>query len=141
MRIVITGYPNSGKTTLANMLLLIDSSVAWDLKQTDRLVDGREWSAISSEVAKWMDEPGPWIIEGVAAARAIRKWRANHTPFEKAPLDMFIYMRRELNGYRPGQRAMANGMDTVMTELWKWMIDKDVIVIELGPNRIMEEVE
>jgi dephospho-CoA kinase len=131
MKIVITGYPNSGKSTLANILVLATGS--FNLLQTDKLLETHDWSDLSAAVSEWFDKPGNWIIEGVAAPRAIRKWRAKH-PNAKPPFDMFIYMRRGFETYRPGQRAMANGMDTVMLELWNWIKDSDSIVVQMGPR-------
>ena len=49
--------------------------VAEFLGKPDDLIDTHEWSAASAEVARWLDDEGPWIIEGVAMSRALRKWR------------------------------------------------------------------
>jgi len=135
MKIVIGGYPNSGKTTLANILTL---TTGYEILPTDKLLETHDWHELSAEVSTWFDLPGSWILEGVAAARSIRKWHLAH-PDRRAPFDMFIYMRRELGDARPGQRSMSHGMDTVMKELWHWMIDSNVIVFELGPGRVMDQ--
>jgi hypothetical protein len=128
MRIVIGGYPNSGKTTLGNLLFLTTGA---ELKKTDELLNTHGWSELSQAVSKWFDEPGDWIIEGVATPRAIRKWRKAN-PDKRPPFQYFVYMTRNFEGYRPGQRAMANGADTVMAELWQWLVDNDVIIATFG---------
>jgi hypothetical protein len=133
VRIVVTGYPNSGKSTLANLLVLTSGQLAQDLLKTDALLETHDWSDLSQAVSGWFEKPGPWIIEGVAVPRAIRKWRAKH-PKAGPPFDIFVYMRRDFADFRPGQRGMANGLDTVMLELWKWIEDSDALVVQLGPR-------
>lgn len=137
MRIVVTGYPNSGKTTLAKLL---SESMGWERSpdspiipwSTDSLIDTHQWSELSATVSEWLDLPGPWVIEGVACPRAIRKWRKANEG-EPPPFEAFVYIRRLHMDYRPGQRAMANGLDTVMVELWAWLDEHDVQVYHLGP--------
>jgi adenylate kinase family enzyme len=130
MRILVTGYPNSGKTTIARLLAELGHG---PMRMTDSLLDDCDWSELSAEVARWIDKPGPWIIEGVAVPRALRKWRKAHSK-EKPPCDVFVFIHRSLEGYRSGQVAMAKGVDTVMLELWSWLGSNGVRVYELGPT-------
>lgn len=128
MRIAITGYPNSGKSTLAK---LISYLTELDVQATDSLLDTHDWSELSAEVATWFTQSNNWIIEGVAVPRALRKWRkANRASF--APVDVMVFIQRGHNGYRSGQRAMANGLDTVMVELWEWLRQSNVVIFKLG---------
>ena len=135
MRIAITGYPNSGKTTLASLLVLVSQ---YPIRKTDELLETHEWSELSEEVSKWFEAPGPWIVEGVAVPRAIRKWRLRH-PRSKPPFDMFIYIQRPFMDMRPGQRSMSLGLDTVMLELWQWLRRNKVWVFTLGGPDLDED--
>jgi broad-specificity NMP kinase len=135
MKIAITGYPNSGKSTLADLLHLITGA---EVMRTDSLLDTHDWSELSQAVSEWFEIDSDWIIEGVAVPRALRKWHARH-PFEAPPFDIFVFMRRPHINYRPGQRAMANGMDTVMLELWSWLRHTDVTIVKFGDSFMEQE--
>jgi hypothetical protein len=134
MRILVTGYPNSGKTTIAKLLAATGEDHNIIPMSTDSLIDKTsEWSELSEIASNWFDKPGPCIIEGVAVPRAIRKWRTRH-PRGKPPFDIFVFIRRPLAGYLPGQVAMAKGIETVMLGLWTWIGSAGVRIYELGPT-------
>ena len=74
------------------------------------------WSAASEHVAtEWMAKPGPWIIEGVAAVRALRKWLAAH-PSGK-PCDEVVVLDRPRVELSKGQAAMAKGCAKIWAEV------------------------
>ena len=82
-RIIITGGPRTGKTTLARRLsdeeglLLCNPPVAaLPVNHTDDLMS-LGWSEASQAASLWLDAPGPWIVEGVGASRAVAE-RARH---------------------------------------------------------------
>jgi hypothetical protein len=115
-RIVICGAPKSGKTTLAKqMVLAARPQPAW--KSTDDTMH-MDWSDASLSVMVWLDDPGPWIIEGVAAMRAIRKWLAVN-PTGK-PCDKVIM----LHGGR--MDAMGKGVWSVFNQLQTELIRRGV---------------
>jgi len=66
MRILVAGGPRTGKTSFAEEL---GKGLNLGVRHTDDLIGAYAWSAASSEVATWLEEPGPWIIEGVARRR------------------------------------------------------------------------
>jgi adenylate kinase family enzyme len=107
VRILITGAPGTGKSTLAVTLQKIFD---YPLLHTDSTID-MGWSERSELVATWFDHEGPWIIEGVVVPRALRKWilgRPGETKTEDLPFDKYIYIysqRRALE--KPGQKSMA----------------------------------
>lgn len=127
-RIVITGGPRTGKTTLAGRLCETDGS---QVRHTDDLVEqlkhlGKDaWSAGSAEVAKWLGEPGPWIIEGVSVSRALRKWREQH-PGEPPPVDRVIFLSEPYETLSKGQASMAKGVETVHAEIDSWLAEHGV---------------
>jgi len=106
MRLLITGWPKTGKTTLSRSL--------GGGRSTDST--GLSWSDASAEVAKWFDQPGPWIIEGVAVPRAVRKWLANN-PGKQLPVDKIVYLKKLYVPPTNGQMAMGKGLDAVLREI------------------------
>lgn len=112
MRIVIAGGPGSGKTTRGRELA---NQLGIRLRGTDSLILTHDWSALSAKVADWLDEPGDWIVEGVAVPRALRKWLASHP--EGLPADRFIYREKPWKPLDKSQQAMARGCATVWAEI------------------------
>jgi hypothetical protein len=108
MRLCIAGGPRSGKTTLA---ILRGADLKVVPRHTDTLIGQFDWSGASLEVSRWLDEPGPWIVEGVAVARALRKWMAAHP--EGKPCDVAQLLVRPFGELSKGQAAMAKGCATV----------------------------
>lgn len=126
MRILIIGGPKTGKTTLANKL-------GGNVRSTDDVMN-LGWSEASAEVATWFDEPGPWIIEGVAVPRALRKWMKNN-PGQPAPVDKIIWLSGAFQDLTTGQQSMTKGIDTVMNEIIGEL--RKSVPIELFNNHIM----
>lgn len=106
-RIVIGGGPLAGKTTLA-------LQVGGPVRHTDELIEDHSWSEQSEIVASWMLEPGPWVIEGVATVRALRK-ALNLTP--DPPCDVVIWLREPQADRTPDQASMAKGCETILAEI------------------------
>lgn len=119
-RLVIAGVPRAGKTTMAN------SYVRPIARHTDDLIGSRPWSEVSVEVATWFDAPGPWIVEGVAAVRALRKWLRTHDT--GAPCDRVIWFDVPRVAPLPGQLVMAKGCRTVWHEIRAELVARGVHV-------------
>lgn len=135
MRLGIIGGPGCGKSTLARAEakrlgvspILCTDTLAQSLG-TGRIVsqDGvlfapaqfdKDWSGLSRFVAdNWLTKPGPWIIEGVALPRALRKWRERY-PHEAPPVDRVIWCTEPLMDLSDGQHAMLSGHDTIANGL------------------------
>lgn len=126
-RILITGWPRAGKTTMSHELDEIHRLLA---RHTDDLIGKLDWSAASAEVAKWLEEPGPWIIEGVSVARALRKYHEAH-PGEPPPCDRLIYLRTPHVELNTRQAGMGKGVDSVMAELEPWFMEHGLEVERL----------
>lgn len=122
-RIVIAGGPHSGKTTLALKL----GAARGDCPvyhSDDAMALG--WSECSAEVALWLDRPGPFIIEGVATVRALRKWMRAH---DGAPCDIVLWLDAPLTELTPGQAALFKGCRTVWSEITPELVDRGVRVL------------
>ena len=123
-RIVIAGWPRAGKSTYANE---IGRDRRMPVLHTDDLIVKMDWSACSEFVAReWMTAAGPWIIEGVAAARALRKALA-YDPKGK-PCDVVVNMTRPFAALTPHQATMAKGCDKVWREVEPLLRARGVIV-------------
>lgn len=123
-RIIICGGPRTGKTTLAEAMHareLTSHPPGPSIRHTDDLIATHDWSAASQHTAdEWLNEPGPWIIEGVAMARALRKWREAH-PYGEAPVDRVIRLVTPLVAVTKGQETMAKGEERVWSEIEGWL--------------------
>lgn len=95
-------------------------------RHTDDLISFG-WSRASEIIAtQWFIMPGPWVIEGVAAVRALRKWLRAHP--EGAPCDRVIWMNTPHVMLAPGQDTMAKGCRTVWNEISAELEGRGVIV-------------
>lgn len=112
MRIVIAGAPKVGKTTLANHMA---AETGVKVRHTDDLIGSHDWSAASQAASHWFDEAGPWVVEGVTAPRALRKWLASH-PVGK-PCEVVLWSMAAKTTQSGGQSAMAKGCETVWLEI------------------------
>lgn len=127
-RICITGGPRTGKTTLAEKLQcssLANGMTGALLHHTDDLI-ALGWSEASQAASEWLDEPGPWIIEGVAVSRALRKWRDQH-PGEAPPVDQVIFLHTPHEPLSKGQATMAKGVESVHSEIEPWLREHGIL--------------
>lgn len=117
-RIAIGGGPRTGKTTIAE-------SFGWPVRHTDDLIGKLEWSAASTEVARWMEAPGPWVIEGVAVARALRK-ALIMSP--RKPCDLLVWLTTPHVELTAEQATMGKGCDTVLGEIRDELVRRGVTI-------------
>lgn len=111
-RVCIVGGSKTGKSTLADRL---GGEPGVKLFRSDDLIASHAWSEASAEVANWMSEPPPWILEGVAVVRALRKWLARDTP--GTPCDLVVVCTRVWVPLSEGQRRMNKGHEKVWGEV------------------------
>ena len=113
MRILITGGPRTGKTTLGHTL---QNQHGIPCMHTDDAIEGRSWSEASAEVARWLEHDNEeFLIEGVAVPRALRKYMKAH-PGER-PCDELIIRANTFSDLTKGQLAMTKGLHTVLAEI------------------------
>lgn len=123
-RLVIAAGPRSGKTWLAEQL----QSDGVPLHGSDELID-LGWSEASQKASEWFDADGPWIAEGVALPRALRKWLARGT--RGKPADCIVWLGSPVVEQSPGQLAMARGCLTVWSEIRPHLDSRGVTLLEL----------
>jgi broad-specificity NMP kinase len=122
VRLLITGGVGSGKTTLASKIKLTEMcDLICPLLHTDDLIGDYDWSGCSQYVAdKWFHAEGPWIIEGVAIPRALRKYlEAN--PSALPPCDRIIVLTDQHKDLNPRQEAMSRTVYEHMSDLGHWL--------------------
>lgn len=121
IRIIIAGGPRTGKTTLAAKLAN-DLAIPHNLTTDSAMNLG--WSEASAEAAKWIDWPAPWIIEGVATVRALRKWLGANP--EGKPCDVLYFLETPHVDLTPGQISMGKGVMTVFREIYEELRERGV---------------
>jgi broad-specificity NMP kinase len=119
IRIIITGFPKTGKITLANQL---GRKYNVPIKSTDSLVD-RSWSDMSCEIANWINEPAPWIIEGNAVVRGLRKWIKIKQQKRLDGVSIFL-MTHTNSLYSSGQMALAKAIRTIWEQIRMDLADR-----------------
>ena len=120
-RVCIIGPPRSGKTTLASTMT--------NVRHTDDLIGILDWSAASEHVAdEWLMSPGPWVIEGVAVVRALRKWLASHSNGKRC--DRVIVMTQTHVELSKGQAAKAKGHEKIWQEVRPLLLARGVAIEE-----------
>lgn len=107
---MLVGGPRRGKSWTAKQL----SSDGRRYHHGEEL-KGLEWSAGSQRASEWLDEPGPWVCENVAMARALRKWLTRN-PLG-VPADLIVVLRMPVDDRIPEQDVMARGVDTVWQQI------------------------
>lgn len=122
-RLIIAGGPGVGKTTLTAKLtrdgLVVHSS--------DEIRD-LGWSESSLKASLWFDAPGPWLCEGVAMPRAIRKWLARNP--DSKPSDAILWLAHPVEERSRGQHVMALGCATVWAEIRPELVKRGVTLLE-----------
>ncbi len=122
-RILIAGGPGIGKSTLAARL---HEQLGYRVINTDAIRHAYGWSEVSLVASSWFDLDGPWIIEGVAVPRALRKWLERHP--EGKPADVVYWGEIAREPRTPGQEAMAKGCATVWNEVHGELLRRRVCI-------------
>jgi hypothetical protein len=133
-RILITGGPRTGKTAFGARVANV---LGVPCQHSDDLVGVLEWSEASEEVARWMERPGPWVIEGVAVPRALRKWLATNDA--GTPADRIYWLTDPFVPQSPGQVAMTKGMFTVWRGIAPAIVARQVEFVVLGTSHSKQE--
>jgi len=129
IKIAIAGIPKAGKTTLSKEIS------NGEVFHTDDLIKTKEWSAASLEISTWFNKEGPFIIEGVAVPRALRKWLRAH---EKGkPCDKLIWLKNPYIKLSPGQETMAKGCIKVMDEIKEELRGRGVEIMNKWENTMV----
>lgn len=123
-RVLVIGGPRTGKTTVAKQLA---EHAKVRLRHTDSLLEMKvAWSEVSERVARWLDDAGPWIIEGVALPRALRKWIDANAVGK--PCDVIYWLSKPTVARTKGQESMAKATMTVWMQVQPELLRRGVEV-------------
>lgn len=102
-RLVIAGGPQSGKTTLAD-----EYSRYLPIIHADGMHMLKSWRFRVMVVHHYLRQPGPWLVEGVTVASALKIWlrENNGQKDSRLPCDEIIYLTRSYGSLTHGQRAV-----------------------------------
>ena len=137
MKICVTGAVKAGKTFVANKLQQNDQGLP--ILCTDELIGKMDWSAESEEVAKWLDRPDSFILEGATVVRALRKWLASH-PTGK-PCDKVIYLRMPQVTIEKAQVSSSKAQMTIWSQITGELKHRGVEVVECDQYPLEAEVK
>lgn len=137
-RIIVVGGPRRGKSTYARSLELprfctdpasrapeVEDGVTY---LPEEFAPAERWSDGSQYIADhWFSMPGPWVIEGIATVRALRKWLAVNTG---TPCDQVVDFTSAppLVAVKPGHEAMARSVAVI----WAGIADKVSGIVVAG---------
>lgn len=109
-KILILGGPRGGKTTHARYL---SRRLGIPVQHFDDYIKKYDWSEMSDQIAQWLDDPGPWIKEGVAGVRGLRKWLHKN---KRNPDFEIIVLNEPRIKLTPGQDRMHKNHSKILKE-------------------------
>jgi hypothetical protein len=127
-RVVIAGWPRTGKTT-ASRLRYSDRGIP--VHHLDDLIEQFGWSELSERASHLFDKPAPWCVEGTAAMRALRKWLARNRSNGLQPCDYVYYLTSPVTELSGGQRSMGKGVDSVYLEIRSELRNRGVFTMDV----------
>lgn len=117
-RVVIGGAPRAGKTTFSGQFA--------NARHTDDLIP-LGWSEASDEAALWLQEPGPWVVEGVTAVRALRKALSVS---DGRPCDLLVWLRLPWVPLTQAQAGMVVQGERVLDEIEPELRARGVVIVQ-----------
>lgn len=112
-RILITGGPRTGKTTLAAQLS--KQKEISTILATDGLIGFKDFHLQTLLVASWLDQPAPWIIEGCQAAHALQHWLSHHPDPASTPCDVLYWLQQPFTSLNPKQQKFKDQIDRLLS--------------------------
>lgn len=129
-KILIIGVPRAGKSTIATSLA---SELGIPLKHIDEWAKTLEWSVVSDKVAEKLETEGPWIMDGVAGVRGLRKWLERNPG--KKPDFMIIWMGEPAIKLTAAQDNMRNGTLTIWKGVAPELLKRGVHIYSRGDTK------
>lgn len=123
MRIAIAGVPRAGKSTFA---LQLARATGFSVVHADDFIP-LGWSEASDEVARRLWTPGPYILEGVAVTRGLRK-ALDIGP--DRPCDRVHWLGESREPHSAGQARMAAADRTRFADMRAELERRGVQVID-----------
>lgn len=113
MKIAICGGPRTGKTTFAKRL---GAELGLRVVSTDQFIKFA-WDVVPDMVIAELAPLSGWILEGVQAARVLRRWFNSPPSVEKPSLHGVYWLEKSFSDLSDGQRSLGKGVATVFADV------------------------
>lgn len=132
-RVLIAGGPRTGKTTLAKQLATMYQIP--EVRCTDDIIRTREWSQASLEVASWLHDDLPYVIEGTVVVRALRRWLL-HTRMSDRCADFIFYGSTPFVPVTKDQQRMISGCNTIWNEIRGELATRGIRILSIPTSQV-----
>lgn len=136
-RLAIGGGCRTGKTTLSKRVAADWGVEPWhtdDIIRHGGPTNVDRWGIF---VAPWFDRPGPWIIEGVRVAPALRRRMDSMDP---PNVDAVIWLCEPLVELTPEQARLNTALDNAKASVADWLAEQSVLVLNRANCKEIERV-
>lgn len=123
-RIVICGGARAGKTTLAHRL---SAETGLRVISTDSYI-GVPWDSVPEVVILSIKHAPDWILEGVQAARVLRRWL--RTAPDEAQVTRVYWLGRPVVERTGKQESSAKGVSTVFESIRGELLTRNIPIVE-----------
>lgn len=124
-QVIVAGGPRSGKSTIGARA---GERFKLKVRHGDSLIGKKKWSEASDEVAGWLDESDQWLVEGVVAVRALRKWLKRNPG--KALNATVVWLRDPVQARTKRQAAMAKSVEKIWNEILPDLTARGVALVQ-----------
>lgn len=130
MKIAICGGPRTGKSTFATRL-----AADYDLPvvSTDQFIKFA-WDVVPNLVIEELRQKDGWILEGIQAARVLRRWFNMPAGFAKPNLHAVYWLDKALVDLTPGQASLTKGVATVFADVRPVLRKSGVVILPGLPD-------
>ena len=122
-RILISGAPRSGKTTLANVL----GSLGLSVFHTDELMGNNTYQRQAHLIASALEDNEYDVYEGCMVAPAILEWRELH--IDEKPCELYITLPNPVILLEPNQRKFNIYLHPKLESAEDWLNQLGVLVL------------
>lgn len=126
-RIVIAGGPRTGKSTLFRSMAL-DYAMAVG---TDDFMD-RQWADVPDAVIDVLQKHDEWLLEGVNAARVLRRWIRDRDDFPG--IDVCYYLTKPMTTRTKAHESMSKAIETVWRDVLPRLVADGTVIVREVPR-------
>lgn len=120
-RIIIAGGVGCGKTTYSR------AKYPGQVWHTDDIIPYYDWEFQPDVVVEWLNQPGPWVIEGITATRALHHWLQDNP--EGKPCDKIHWFSFPLKELTRRQSQLSIQMMSRWKKIYHELAHRGVIIV------------
>ena len=124
-RVLISGVPRSGKTTLSKLLAGKQATF-----HTDTLMGGDTFEKQGHLVASLLEDNNYYIYEGCMVVRGVREWFNVH--IDEAPCEVFIWLEEPRTALNSSQQKVLRNIKPVFDSVIDELQNTGVVILR-GP--------